>query len=163
MYLTNLKIKNQDLPNTIPDNIRNEVMGVIEQIKAIEQEHQKQHQMLQQQQASQIQRTISPSHNQLMPQQQQQYTGMQMGHNMAQYPSNPSGIQNSSMIPGMIPNMMPFTQRMMPQQNPPQQYSTTGIVGNAEIPWAVTPEEKIQYREIFRQWDSQGLGYLTGK
>ncbi|GBC07924.1 hypothetical protein RclHR1_00780004 [Rhizophagus clarus] len=160
MYLTNLKLKKQDLPNTIPDSIRNEVMGVIEQIRAIEQEHQKQQQK-QQQQTSQIQRAISP-HNQMMSHPQQQYTGAQMGHNVVQYPSNP-GIQNSSMIPNMIPSMMPFTQRMMPQQNPPQQYSTTGIVGNAEIPWAVTPEEKIQYREIFRQWDSQGLGYLTGE
>lgn len=165
MYLTNLKLKKQDLPNTIPDNIRNEVMGVIEQIRVIEQELQKLHQKQQlQQQAPQIQRTISPSHNQMMSHpQQQQYTGMQVGPNIVQYSSNPSGIQNSSMISGMMPSMMPFTQRMLPQQNPPQQYSTTGIVGNAEIPWAVTPEEKIQYREIFRQWDSQGFGYLTGK
>jgi hypothetical protein len=96
----------------------------------------------------------------MMSHPQQQYTGMQVGH--IQYPSNPS-IQNNSMISGMMPSMMPFTQRMMPQQNPPQQYSTTGIVGNAEIPWAVTPEEKIQYRDIFKRWDSQGLGYLTGK
>ncbi|GBC18369.1 uncharacterized protein OCT59_006422 [Rhizophagus irregularis] len=165
MYLTNLKLKKQDLPNTIPDNIRNEVMGVIEQIRVIEQELQKLHQKQQlQQQAPQIQRTISPSHNQMMSHpQQQQYTGMQVGPNIVQYSSNPSGIQNSSMISGMMPSMMPFTQRMLPQQNPPQQYSTTGIVGNAEIPWAVTPEEKIQYREIFRQWDSQGFGYLTGE
>ncbi|CAG8600471.1 2134_t:CDS:2 [Funneliformis mosseae] len=118
MFLTNLKLKGNELPSKIADNISNEVMGVIEQIKAIER--------------------------------------MSMGHTMGQYAS---GFQNNA----MIPSMMPFTQRMLPQQNPQQQYSTTGIVGNAKIPWAVTPEEKIQYREIFRQWDSQGVGYLTGK
>ncbi|CAJ0919825.1 20242_t:CDS:2 [Entrophospora sp. SA101] len=58
--------------------------------------------------------------------------------------------------------MLPFTQRMLPQQTPQQQYNTIGIQGNAKISWAVTPEEKAQYKEIFKQWDSTGLGYLTG-
>nr|CAG8442379.1 3165_t:CDS:2 [Entrophospora candida] len=58
--------------------------------------------------------------------------------------------------------MLPFTQRMLPQQTPQQQYNTIGIQGNAKISWAVTPEEKAQYKEIFKQWDATGLGYLTG-
>ncbi|CAG8645861.1 13829_t:CDS:2, partial [Funneliformis caledonium] len=69
MFLTNLKLKGNELPSKIADNISNEIMGVIEQIKAIER------------------------------------------------------FQNNA----MIPSMMPFTQRMLPQQNPQQQYSTTGI------------------------------------
>jgi hypothetical protein len=32
----------------------------------------------------------------------------------------------------------------------------------AKIPWNITPEEKIQYNKLFKQWDPQGLGYLTG-
>ncbi|CAG8808099.1 20421_t:CDS:2, partial [Racocetra persica] len=87
---------------------------------------------------------------------EQQFSGLSMVPSVSQYSSVPanSGI---SVMPGMVP----FTQRMMPQQNPQQQYSTAGLQGNAKIPWAVTQEEKNQYRAIFRQWDSTGLGYLT--
>src|ERR1044072_2819976 len=102
MYLTNLKLKDKDLPTKIPENISNEVTGVIDQIKAIEREHQKQQQhqqqQQQQQQQSQIQRNMSP---QVMLSPQQQYTGMSEGHTMVQYPStNQPGIQNSPIMPG---------------------------------------------------------------
>lgn len=80
---------------------------------------------------------------------QQQYGG--------QY--NPMSTGGSMMPAGMLA----LTQRMMPQQNPQQQYNTTGLQGNAQIPWAVTSEEKSQYREIFRAWDATGHGYITGK
>ncbi|CAG8433988.1 2566_t:CDS:10 [Diversispora eburnea] len=133
MYLTNLKIKGQELPNSVPENIHNE----------------------------QIQRSNSPSQQQIM---QQQYSGMNMVSsvpNVGQYPSSSSITTSMGNI--IMHDMTPFTRRMMPQQNPPQQYSTIELQGNVKIPWAVTPEEKAQYLEIFRQWDSSGLGYLTGK
>ncbi|CAG8437670.1 15518_t:CDS:10 [Acaulospora morrowiae] len=152
MYLTNMKIKGQELPTTLPENIRNEVLGIIDQIKAIEQKQQEQ------QLQSQMQRSNSLSQPQMM---QQQYTGMPVALNVGQYSVTPSVV--APVGTPIIQNIMPFTQRMMPQQNPPQQYSTVGLQGNAKIPWAVTPEEKIQYRTIFKQWDSTGLGYLTGE
>jgi len=100
MYLTNLKIKGQDLPSKLPDNIRNEVMGVIEQIKVIEQEYQKrQHN----------QSAINPSHTQMIS--HQQYTGVPMGHNIGQYSSsNQSGIQGGPMM-----RCDSFTQHIMPK------------------------------------------------
>ncbi|CAG8440515.1 4016_t:CDS:10 [Acaulospora colombiana] len=150
MYLTNLKLKGQELPAAVPDSIRNEVLGIIDQIKAIEQKQQ------QQQLASQAQKNILPQ-----PQMVQQYGGMSVVPNVGQYAVTPSVV--TSVGAPIVQDMTPFAQRMMPQQNPPQQYSTAGLQGNAKISWVVTPEEKIQYRTIFRQWDSTGLGYLDGK
>ncbi|CAG8557077.1 1263_t:CDS:10 [Ambispora leptoticha] len=76
-----------------------------------------------------------------------------------------SSVQN---IPSLGGSVMPagvlaLSQRMMPQQNPQQQYNTSGLQGNAKIPWAVTPEEKAQYRDIFKAWDTEGNGYISGE
>ncbi|CAG8555372.1 11309_t:CDS:10, partial [Ambispora gerdemannii] len=75
-----------------------------------------------------------------------------------------SNVQNIPPLGGSImpAGVIALSQRMMPQQNPQQQYNTSGLQGNAKIPWAVTPEEKVQYRDIFKAWDTEGNGYISG-
>ncbi|KAK8124793.1 uncharacterized protein PG998_000552 [Apiospora kogelbergensis] len=64
---------------------------------------------------------------------------------------------------GGLPNMDALQARMMPQQGREQQdYTTTGLAGNAVIPWAITKDEKRRYDEIFRAWDGLHKGYVTG-
>ncbi|KAG9290202.1 hypothetical protein G9A89_022178 [Geosiphon pyriformis] len=84
--------------------------------------------------------------------------------------SNLSGLGQLSIFPEVslsgantAPGVIALSHRMMPQQNPQQQYNTSGLQGNAKIPWAVSPEEKSQYREIFKAWDTAGLGYISDK
>ncbi|KAK8048486.1 hypothetical protein PG994_010216 [Apiospora phragmitis] len=64
---------------------------------------------------------------------------------------------------GGLPNIDALQARMMPQQGREQQdYTTTGLSGNAVIPWAITKDEKRRYDEIFRAWDGLHKGYVTG-
>ncbi|KAI0128504.1 hypothetical protein BJ170DRAFT_621833 [Xylariales sp. AK1849] len=62
-----------------------------------------------------------------------------------------------------LPNIDALHARMMPQQGREQQnYTTTGLSGNAVIPWAITKDEKKRYDELFRAWDGLHKGYIDG-
>ncbi len=62
-----------------------------------------------------------------------------------------------------LPNIDALQARMMPQQGREQSnYTTTGLQGNAVIPWAITKGEKLSYDEIFRAWDGMNKGYIVG-
>ncbi len=63
-----------------------------------------------------------------------------------------------------LPNIEALTQRMMPQtgREGDSSYTTTGLSGNATIPWAITKGEKKLYDDTFRAWDGLGKGYISG-
>lgn len=44
------------------------------------------------------------------------------------------------------------------QQSNQQQVGQSSV----PIPWALTPEEKKRYDQIFRAWDQQGAGFIPG-
>ncbi|KAK7735303.1 actin organization and endocytosis protein [Cytospora paraplurivora] len=63
-----------------------------------------------------------------------------------------------------LPNIDALQARMMPQQGREQQeYTTTGLQGNAVIPWAITKDEKTRYDQLFRAWDGLHKGFIAGE
>ena len=61
-----------------------------------------------------------------------------------------------------LPNINALQQQMMPQQGREGGFTTTGLRGNATVPWAVTKDEKKIYDNLFKAWDGFGKGYITG-
>lgn len=62
-----------------------------------------------------------------------------------------------------LPNIDLLQSRMMPQQGREQgSYTTSGLSGNAVIPWAITKEEKSRYDSVFKAWDGFGKGFIGG-
>ncbi|KAL1902586.1 actin organization and endocytosis protein [Sporothrix stenoceras] len=65
-----------------------------------------------------------------------------------------------------LPNIDILQQRMMPQTGRDQgntgNFTTAGLQGNAQIPWAITKGEKTTYDAIFRAWDGMNKGYIAG-
>ena len=62
-----------------------------------------------------------------------------------------------------LPNIDLLQSRMMPQQGREQgSFNTTGLTGNAVIPWAVTKDEKSRYDSVFKAWDGFGKGFIGG-
>ena len=62
-----------------------------------------------------------------------------------------------------LPNIQALQQQMMPQPGRESGFTTTGLTGNATIPWAVTKDEKKIYDDLFKAWDGFGKGYVTGQ
>lgn len=62
-----------------------------------------------------------------------------------------------------LPNIDLLQSRMMPQQGREQgSFNTSGLTGNAVIPWAVTKDEKFRYDSVFKAWDGFGKGFIGG-
>ncbi|KAI7973389.1 hypothetical protein EIK77_008298 [Talaromyces pinophilus] len=61
-----------------------------------------------------------------------------------------------------LPNIDALKQQLMPQPGREGGFSTTGLSGNANIPWAVTKEEKKIYDQLFRAWDGMNKGFIGG-
>jgi actin cytoskeleton-regulatory complex protein PAN1 len=61
-----------------------------------------------------------------------------------------------------LPNIDALHRQMMPQAGRDGGFTTTGLSGNATIPWAVTKDEKKIYDDIFKAWDGFGKGYIGG-
>ena len=61
-----------------------------------------------------------------------------------------------------LPNLGALQSRMMPQQAGQSNYTTAGLQGNAEIPFAITKDEKAIYDQIFKAWDGLTKGYIGG-
>ncbi|ORX51317.1 hypothetical protein DM01DRAFT_1337364 [Hesseltinella vesiculosa] len=78
--------------------------------------------------------------------------------------STPSANMQQPMATGMYATVA-FANQMMPHadysQN--QQRHFDRLKGNQKVPWAVSPQEKKQYSKIFKAWDSENNGYLTGE
>ena len=61
-----------------------------------------------------------------------------------------------------LPNIDTLRQRMMPQAGREGGFTTAGLQGNANVPWAVTKDEKKIYDDLFKAWDGFNKGYITG-
>lgn len=80
-----------------------------------------------------------------------QQTGMPGQWNLANTPS--SGLPNIDLLQA----------RMMPQQGRGHgAFTTSGLQGNAVIPWAITKDEKKRHDSVFKAWDSFGKGFIGG-
>ncbi|KAI9593865.1 hypothetical protein BDF19DRAFT_447132 [Syncephalis fuscata] len=92
-----------------------------------------------------------------------QMSNMQVG------PSGPSNY--SSYAPSSASNSSYSTQIQPYQALPPP--SSSGSVSSgfmpsmsnntANVPWAVTPEEKAAYDQVFTAWDTRGIGFISGE
>ncbi|KAI9494803.1 hypothetical protein BDB00DRAFT_882674 [Zychaea mexicana] len=97
--------------------------------------------------------------------QSQQPTGMQVPMMTGVTPMLAPGNQQIAMPTGMYGNNLDFMNRMMPGAAPsggqqPQEFQA--VSSKVKIPWAVTSEEKQRYSKIFKAWDEEKKGYLTG-
>ncbi|KAI9254025.1 hypothetical protein BY458DRAFT_535763 [Sporodiniella umbellata] len=84
---------------------------------------------------------------------------------ISQPTGNPQNLTPQAAMPtGMLGNNMDFANRMMPHTSsytePPQFKSLSSSV---EIPWAVTAEEKKQYTKVFKAWDPENKGSISGE
>ncbi|KAI9686640.1 MAG: actin organization and endocytosis protein [Bathelium mastoideum] len=61
-----------------------------------------------------------------------------------------------------LPNISALQQQMMPQPGRESGFTTTGLRGNATVPWAVTKDEKKIYDDLFKAWDGFNKGYVSG-
>ncbi|KAG1884675.1 hypothetical protein F4604DRAFT_1901226 [Suillus subluteus] len=59
----------------------------------------------------------------------------------------------------------PYSAGGMPQlATPPQQHNQArGIGSTPKIPWTLSRAEKKQYDQIYRAWDTQGTGFISGQ
>ncbi len=63
-----------------------------------------------------------------------------------------------------LPGISAMSAQMMPQSGVVATggYSMSSLQGNAQIPWAITREEKAAYDSIFQAWDRQKRGFVDG-
>ncbi|KAL5001422.1 hypothetical protein BDV10DRAFT_192067 [Aspergillus recurvatus] len=61
-----------------------------------------------------------------------------------------------------LPNIDALKQQLMPQPGREGGFSAAGLSGNANIPWAITKEEKRIYDDLFRAWDGFHKGFIGG-
>lgn len=61
-----------------------------------------------------------------------------------------------------LPNIDALKTQMMPQAGREAAFTTTGLRGNATVPWAITKDEKKIYDDLFKTWDGMGKGTITG-
>ncbi|OAX41282.1 hypothetical protein K503DRAFT_712926 [Rhizopogon vinicolor AM-OR11-026] len=72
-------------------------------------------------------------------------------------PANVSGIPQLSAPPQQQLGGLSL------QQSFQQHNQTRGIGSAPKVPWALSKSEKKQYDQIFRAWDAQGTGFVSGQ
>ncbi|KAK4214549.1 actin cytoskeleton-regulatory complex protein PAN1 [Rhypophila decipiens] len=227
MYLCNLKLTNKPIPNSLPENVKNEVSSMVDIINFSVAEDAGSSSATNAPDFGVRQSTATPptiqhpqpqaSNSQIlqaqmtgfpgqptgfpgqMPGLQSQATGypgvnmqatgyegprppmppMPTGYGSSLSPANgPGGMvaplnAQPTGRPGQwglvntpatgLPNIDALQARMMPQQGREQQnYTTAGLQGNANIPWAITKDEKTRYDALFRAWDGLNKGFIGG-
>lgn len=221
MYLCNLKLTGKDLPNSLPERVKNEVSSMVDIISFGVAEEQSSRPApasnaprfdepptIQQPQPqasnSQLLSTLvsqptgfgqSPMGMQPQPTGfgQQQLTGFGQasgGYNGPRppMPPMPTGYNNNltpsqtgmaplnaqpTGMPGQwglvntpatgLPNIEALAARMMPQTGREGgSHTTSGLTGNATIPWAITKGEKKLYDDTFKAWDGMSKGFISG-
>ncbi|KAI8994918.1 hypothetical protein BDB01DRAFT_714837 [Pilobolus umbonatus] len=164
----------RQIPNMLPDEIRNEIRNAINitQSNGI----QSNNTSIQQPVLTGMPPSITGNQPSLYANIPQQPTGM-IGNSVNGNISNMQAPMMTGVTPmissygpqitmptGMLGNNVDFTNRMMPQSGsyaPPSEFQA--LSGNVKIPWAVTVEEKKQYKKIFKAWDAENKGFLTGE
>lgn len=98
----------------------------------------------------------------------QNFSGqVNLGGNIAPLGAQPTGINSQWGFVNTpetgLPNIDLLQSRMMPQKGREQGiFTTSGLQGNAVIPWAVTKDEKKRYDTVFKAWDGFGKGFIGG-
>ncbi|KAI8371325.1 uncharacterized protein BYT42DRAFT_579841 [Radiomyces spectabilis] len=187
MYLTSMKMTGKDIPNTLPPTVREEIETAVAMIKSSSNQsnisishgagsgntgtsfpgpsssmlsslagiHQNNYQtsMMTGQTGFQPQPT---GYQQSMP------TGLQVPMITGVTPMMASNPQ-VAMPTGMLGNNLAFANRMMPHETGGRSIARfQSLSENVKIPWAVTIEEKKQYAKIFKAWDTENKGTLSG-
>ncbi|KAI8332056.1 hypothetical protein BC941DRAFT_359657 [Chlamydoabsidia padenii] len=100
----------------------------------------------------------------MQQQQYQQHNNLQVPLMTGMTVGATSYQQQVPMPTGMYGHNMAFANQMMPKADYSrnQQHHYERLAGKVKIPWAVTTEEKKQYSKIFKAWDTDKVGYLTG-
>jgi hypothetical protein len=227
MYLCNLKLTGKDVPNTLPERVRNEVSSMVDIISfgvpdeqggrstpasnapRFDEPTNQSSQSIPTIQQPQPQQSNSSLLSSLAPQPtgfgqpqmglQAQPTGFGQGPGgytgpRPPMPPMPTGFGSGPGLapqptgmgmaplnaqptgaPGQwglvnnpatgLPNIEAMAQRMMPQtgREGGGNYTTSGLSGNATIPWAITKGEKKLYDDTFKAWDGFGKGYIGGE
>ncbi|KAL0076286.1 hypothetical protein J3Q64DRAFT_1811472 [Phycomyces blakesleeanus] len=151
----------REIPNALPDNIRGEIETAVAMIQSTDPRNQASSIVPTVQQSLPTglnsgigpQRSLSTSMLNYMPTGQPSLQAQITGFQSMQ----PTGIQGYN---------LDFTNGMMPQATgayPMQKRSFASLPGKVKIPWAVSKEEKERYTKIFKAWDKERKGYLTGE
>ncbi|KAK4521474.1 uncharacterized protein ATC70_012089 [Mucor velutinosus] len=143
MYLTSMKMTGSEIPASLPEDIRNEIRNAVAAVQNGPQ-----------------QSLVSQQPTSYMPSQPTGYMQQLMMTGVT--PMN--GGPQVPMPTGMAGNNLDFTNRMMPHTTnytPPNGFES--LSKNVKIPWAVTVEEKKQYSKIFKAWDTEKKGTLSGE
>ncbi|KAL7335733.1 hypothetical protein PS15p_201163 [Mucor circinelloides] len=159
MYLTSMKMTGSEIPSSLPEDIRNEIRNAVAAVQNGPQ-----------------QSLVSQQPTGYVP---SQPTGYVPSQPTGYVPSQPTGYMQQPMMTGVTPmnggpqvpmptgmagNNLDFTNRMMPHTTnytPPGGFES--LSKNVKIPWAVTVEEKKQYSKIFKAWDTEKKGTLSGE
>ncbi|EIE89520.1 hypothetical protein RO3G_14231 [Rhizopus delemar RA 99-880] len=141
-----------EIPATLPEEVRREVRNAVLAVR-----NNNQNLVLQQQQPTGVTSYTS------LPNINTQHTELPTNHAGSLQMPLRTGLPQAAMPTGMLGNNMDFASRMMPQtstyREPPQfQSLSSGI----KIPWAVTAEEKKQYTKVFKAWDPENKGTISG-
>jgi actin cytoskeleton-regulatory complex protein PAN1 len=104
---------------------------------------------------------------------QQQFTGMpsqstlSAGPGLTPLQSQPTGRPGQwgfvNAPAGSMTGIQALSQQLMPQPGREGGFSSAGLQGTANIPWAITKEEKTIYDGIFQAWDGLGKGSIGGQ
>ncbi|KAI9007931.1 hypothetical protein CLU79DRAFT_711771 [Phycomyces nitens] len=151
----------KEVPNALPDNIRGEIETAVAIIQSTDPRSQASVNVPTMQQTLPTglhpgftpHRSLSTSMLNSMPTGQPSLQAQMTGFQSMQ----PTGMQGYN---------LDFTNGMMPQATgayPIQQRSFSSLPGKVKIPWAVSKEEKERYTKIFKAWDKDKKGYLTGE
>jgi hypothetical protein len=218
MYLCNLKLTGKDLPNNLPERVKNEVSSMVDIISFNIAENESGRSTP----ASNVPKFNEPP---TIQQPQPQASNSQLLNTLVTQPTGfgqqPMGMQPTGMQPqqtgfgqapggyngprppmppmptgfgsnltpsqtgmaplnaqptGMpgqwglvnnpasgLPNIEALAARMMPQTGREGgSHTTSGLTGNATIPWAITKGEKKLYDDTFKAWDGMSKGYISG-
>ncbi|GAN10647.1 hypothetical protein MAM1_0380c10191 [Mucor ambiguus] len=152
MYLTSMKMTGSEIPASLPEDIRNEIRNAVAAV----------------QNGPQQQSLVSQQPTGYMPSQPTGYVSSQpTGYMQQPMMTGVTPMHGGPQVPmptGMAGNNLDFTNRMMPHTTnytPPSGFES--LSKNVKIPWAVTVEEKKQYSKIFKAWDTEKKGTLSGE
>ncbi|CAI4219219.1 unnamed protein product [Parascedosporium putredinis] len=171
MYLCNLKLTGKQLPPSLPDNIKNEVSSMVDIINFSVAEEAASAPATNAPDFARQNTTSPPTIHQPQPQAsnsqllQTQMTGFP-GQQQTGF-GQPQGMQpQQTGFPGMSNPLATGYNGPRPPMPPMPtgfgQSLSTGLQGNAVIPWAITKDEKHRYDGLFRAWDGMSKGFIAG-
>lgn len=183
MFLTSKKLMGQQLPASLPPNVREETEIAMATIASTEapppsqplintnippQQPQQQFQVPMMtgmpNQMVPMMTGMPPMNNQLRPTPPPvPQLPMQTGYVSNYQAPMQTGFQPS--MPAAKPRLqnLDFAKKMMPNQNGSTNLlQSLGTSEANKISWKISPEDRQRYREIFQAWEGSGSGYMSG-